>query len=449
MAYSSNRSNNKIPGWLIFVGFCIGFLPGGILLAIRMIQNASERDNGRPRVSDAEWERLRQRAAESSGQRTYDAQGRRTYSPNAGAYARRPEESGEDYARRISQANRTVQGQVNPDGTYRYVYRSGSDAAPEAARPAQHRSAPMEDRRLNPRRGKSLRLTGNILLGLGAFVTALTFLGGIAAAGWGLLDLAAVTSIVGLCCCTPGAVLSIVGSKLHSRVMRCRTYAAMIGSHTAVEIKKLAAAIPTRMDGCVKDLQWMISEGMLEGMYIDRRAKLLIRSGSTAPQPRPQEKPETPPATRKQEAASEEDGRFPEEKRIRQLNDEIMDEYVSRRMERLEELTHSILDYAREHPEKEPSLRQFRNHYLPKTLSILESYARMERMGVEGGNIGSAMKDVEGIMDKLVLGFEKQLDALFDSEALDVTTDISVLENMMQLEGLSDSDPFGTLRQEQ
>jgi len=101
------------------------------------------------------------------------------------------------------------------------------------------------------------------------------------------------------------------------------------------------------------------------------------------------------------------------------------------------------LTYAKEHPEKEPSLRQFRNHYLPKTFSILESYARMERMGVAGGNISAAMKDVEDIMDKLVLGFEKQLDALFDSEALDVTTDVSVLENMMTMEGLSDLDPFG------
>jgi 5-bromo-4-chloroindolyl phosphate hydrolysis protein len=115
-------------------------------------------------------------------------------------------------------------------------------------------------------------------------------------------------------------------------------------------------------------------------------------------------------------------------------------------MDRLEELTRKILTYVQEHPEKEPSLRQFRNHYLPKTFSILESYARMERMGVEGGDIGSAMKDVEDIMDKLVLGFEKQLDALFDSEALDVTTDVSVLENMMTMEGLSDLDPFGASR---
>ena len=136
---------------------------------------------------------------------------------------------------------------------------------------------------------------------------------------------------------------------------------------------------------------------------------------------------------------------YPEETRIRQLNARIADEYVSARMDRLEELTHKILAYAEAHPEKESSLRQFRNHYLPKTFSILESYARMERMGVEGGNIGSAMKDVEDIMDKLVLGFEKQLDALFDSEAMDVTTDVSVLENMMTMEGLSDLDPFGSM----
>jgi hypothetical protein len=51
---------------------------------------------------------------------------------------------------------------------------------------------------------------------------------------------------------------------------------------------------------------------------------------------------------------------------------------------------------------------------------------------------------VEQIMDKLVAGFEKQLDALFDSEAMDVTTDINVLESMINMEGLGDLDPFGS-----
>ena len=187
----------------------------------------------------------------------------------------------------------------------------------------------------------------------------------------------------------------------------------------------------------------MDAEGLLQGMYIDGSAKTLTYGDREPEKAAGCTVRETPAET-----APNGDKIYPEEKRIRQLNDQIVDGYVSQRMDRLEELTHKILAYAEAHPEKENSLRQFRNHYLPKTFSILESYARMERMGVEGGNIGSAMKDVEDIMDKLVLGFEKQLDALFDSEAMDVTTDVSVLENMMTMEGLSDLDPFGSLRRE-
>ena len=33
--------------------------------------------------------------------------------------------------------------------------------------------------------------------------------------------------------------------------------------------KDLAAAIPTRYGKCVDDLQWMLGEGLLQGMYID------------------------------------------------------------------------------------------------------------------------------------------------------------------------------------
>ena len=61
---------------------------------------------------------------------------------------------------------------------------------------------------------------------------------------------------------------------------------------------------------------------------------------------------------------------------------------------------------------------------------------------VAGANIRSAMKDVEEIMDTLVSGFEKQLDMLFVDEAMDVTTDINVLESMMSLQGLRSDDPF-------
>ena len=450
MAYKPKKE--KIPNWLIILGFFMGFWPGGILLAIRVIQEVNERDNGAARRSDSEWE---QKAADASRQhsRTYNAQGQRTYQPPQSG--RQEGETLEDYARRVSRESmnqeKTIQGGMNADGTYRYSYsknrttasgRPASDRTPrETVKPPRSSGMMLDNRKLNPKKGKGLRLAGNIVMGIGAFATAVTFLGLLVSGSW-FFDVLGVTSLVALCCCTPGAVMSIIGNKKHNRVMRCRTYAAMIGSRRCVSIKDLAAAIPTRYGKCVDDLQWMLGEGMLQGMYIDGTAKTLTY-GDQQPQ---KEAPSAPKAA-EQPVQTGPNGEklYPEELRIRQLNDRITDDYVSARMDRLEELTHKILAYAEAHPEKENSLRQFRNHYLPKTFSILESYARMERMGVEGGNIGSAMKDVEDIMDKLVLGFEKQLDALFDSEALDVTTDVSVLENMMTMEGLSDLDPFGTM----
>ena len=55
-----------------------------------------------------------------------------------------------------------------------------------------------------------------------------------------------------------------------------------------------------------------------------------------------------------------------------------------------------------------------------------------------GENITSAMERIEGMMDKVVEGFEKQLDQLFQGDAMDITTDVEVLERMLAKDGLSD-----------
>ena len=52
----------------------------------------------------------------------------------------------------------------------------------------------------------------------------------------------------------------------------------------------------------------------------------------------------------------------------------------------------------------------------------------------------AAMERIEGMMDKVVEGFEKQLDQLFQGDALDITTDVEVLERMLSKDGLSSQD---------
>ena len=78
------------------------------------------------------------------------------------------------------------------------------------------------------------------------------------------------------------------------------------------------------------------------------------------------------------------------------------------------------------------------SYYLPTTLKLLNAYDRMSDQGVSGENIDGTMKRVENMMDTIVRAFEKQLDGLFGAEALDISTDITVLDNMMAREGLVD-----------
>ena len=65
----------------------------------------------------------------------------------------------------------------------------------------------------------------------------------------------------------------------------------------------------------------------------------------------------------------------------------------------------------------------------------------MSAQGVSGENISGTMGKVEEMMGTIVAAFEKQLDSLFGAEAMDISTDITVLENMMAREGLTD-DPL-------
>ncbi len=299
-----------------------------------------------------------------------------------------------------------------------------------AARAASGLSRRLYDK-LYHNAGKGLAIAGWITVGAGAFSAAMTFLG--VMMDIGMMTAVLYSSVVAASVCIPGFALALPGISLSARANRCQTYYNMITSRRIADIVQMAAAVPTSYSTACKDLRWMIREGFFPGAYIDASRRCIVFH-DTEPEEKPQQQ------VKKAEPGAK--GGFAEVAQIRALNDSIADEFVSERMERIEELTQKILTYVSDHPEKEDRIRQFRNHYLPKTMKILESYARFERQGVEGDNIRSAMKDVEEIMDTLVNGFEKQLDMLFDDEAMNVAADVNVLDSMMGLQGLKSDDPF-------
>ena len=129
---------------------------------------------------------------------------------------------------------------------------------------------------------------------------------------------------------------------------------------------------------------------------------------------------------------------------MKQLDIDIADEAISAQIVRLQILAQRIFDHAEANPEKLRDIRRFMNYYLPTTLKVLRAYDVLEEQEVEGENITSTMNRVEGMMSTIIRAFEKQLDNLFSSEAMDISTDMVVMEQMLAREGITEDG----LRQE-
>lgn len=121
---------------------------------------------------------------------------------------------------------------------------------------------------------------------------------------------------------------------------------------------------------------------------------------------------------------------------MRRLNAAIEDEKISRQIDHMEATAQKIFSYVAEHPQKLPQIRRFLNYYLPTTLKLLNAYDRMGSAGVSGSNIDGTMGKIDAMLDTVVLAYDRQLDALFADEALDISTDITVMEQMLAREGL-------------
>ena len=125
---------------------------------------------------------------------------------------------------------------------------------------------------------------------------------------------------------------------------------------------------------------------------------------------------------------------------IRTINAGIDNPKLNQQIDRIGAITARVFEYQRSHPQKSPQLHSFLSYYLPTTLKILRAYAQLEDQEVEGENISAAMERIENMMDKVVEGFEKQLDQLFQGDALDIAADVEVLERMLAKDGLSSQD---------
>lgn len=121
---------------------------------------------------------------------------------------------------------------------------------------------------------------------------------------------------------------------------------------------------------------------------------------------------------------------------LREADEAIEDEAISARLKRMTEAGGKIFDILEKEPSRAGEVRRFMNYYLPTADKLLTQYRELGGSGSQGENVRGAMTVVENSLEMIAVAFERQLDGLYRHEALDIQTDIDVLETMLASDGI-------------
>jgi len=95
-----------------------------------------------------------------------------------------------------------------------------------------------------------------------------------------------------------------------------------------------------------------------------------------------------------------------------------------------------ILNFVDANPDQAHKANMFKEYYLPKTVNLLDKYASFNQQAIRGQNIQDAMDKIAGTLPQFRRIFDHSLNSLYSDIVQDVSMDIEVLEQMMDLDGL-------------
>ncbi|MBO4854144.1 MAG: 5-bromo-4-chloroindolyl phosphate hydrolysis family protein [Oscillospiraceae bacterium] len=236
-----------------------------------------------------------------------------------------------------------------------------------------------------------------------------------------------------------GGLGLLAGSaSMRRRSRRFAKYMAAAGKKEKIPVQFLADAAEVSESKAERDLEIMVEKGMWgPEAYVDNTRDILFRTQQAASAYFDDRRRQSAPPPQAEEGYS---GML---RNIRRANDRIADPELSAKIDRLEEIAARIFRAVEESPAKKEKASTFLHYYLPTTQKLLDSYADFEEAGVSGANLSQAKARIEKTMDNIVSGFARQLDELYQVDAMDVDSDIRVMETMLRRDNGSAAEDFG------
>jgi len=125
---------------------------------------------------------------------------------------------------------------------------------------------------------------------------------------------------------------------------------------------------------------------------------------------------------------------------MRRLSDLIPGAAIRSKLDEIISVTDKIFKNLLRDPDDYRQVKRFSDFYLPTTIKLLHAYDRFDQSGARGDNVSGTLERIDSTLDTILDSYRKFFDSLFENQALDIETDIIVLENMLKKEGLIGPD---------
>lgn len=127
---------------------------------------------------------------------------------------------------------------------------------------------------------------------------------------------------------------------------------------------------------------------------------------------------------------------------IRKIQDSsalIKDKALVTKLRRMEDLVSMIFHEVDINPKQTRNLGLFINYYLPTAEKLLTAYLDLDEKPIQGNSTENAKRQIRESVEKLNTAFEGILEQFYQEKEMDISSDISAMEIIMQQEGLLDS----------
>jgi len=119
----------------------------------------------------------------------------------------------------------------------------------------------------------------------------------------------------------------------------------------------------------------------------------------------------------------------------------IKDDEMLAQTSKLDAATRQILKFIAEHPDTEAQLdRKLLNYYFPTALKLIRTHIDVNQQTVRVGEMDKMIENIAPALDGITTALKNQLDTLYQTKSIDLSSDIDVLNHMLAMDGVKKGD---------